>query len=107
MIIFLQIIFALSFLGIIFIVFKKIPLLLDYSRHSSRGVSFLEVARNQFDKIKDKPDSFWNDKLIPKTEKFLRRIKIILLKFDNFLAKRTDKLRKKIKKREDKNNLPM
>jgi len=32
-------------------------------------------------------------------EKFLRKIKIILLKFDNFLAKRVDNLRKRMKSR--------
>ncbi|MBU2564463.1 hypothetical protein KKA23_02685 [Patescibacteria group bacterium] len=101
MILVFQIIFFVCILGILFIIFKKIPKLLDYPRHSFEGVSFLKVTKEKLNLVKEKKDVFWHDNFIPRLEKTLRKIKIILLKLDNFLAKRADKLRDKIKKREN------
>jgi hypothetical protein len=99
-----QIIFALSILGILIIIFRKIPIILKYPR-SAEEKEMVDL-REQWEKIKDetKITTFFHDSFIPGTEKFLRRIKIILLKFDNFLAKRVDKLRAKMKKRNGEDN---
>lgn len=55
-------------------------------------------------KKKTSISKFWHEIIIPKIEKTLRKFKVIILKFDNFLAKKIDKMRKKIKRRENKNN---
>jgi hypothetical protein len=101
MIIAAQIIFGLSIGAILFIVFRKIPLLLEYPRHISGQILIFEKIRNQWKTIKSEvgASEFLHETIIPGTEKFLRKIKIILLKLDNFLAKRADNLRARIKKR--------
>ncbi len=100
-IIIFQIIFILAVLGILFFVFRKIPALLEHPRRSEKGDVIYENIRKQLGKAKAKVEAseFLHETVIPRTEKFLRRSKIILLKLDNFLAKRADKLREKIKKR--------
>lgn len=99
-----QIVFALSILGILIIIFRKIPIILKYPR-SAEDKEMIDL-REQWEKIKNetKISTFFHDNFIPSTEKFLRRIKIILLKFDNFLARRVDKLRAKMKKRNGEDN---
>jgi len=96
-----QIIFGLSVIGILVIILRKIPVILRYPRQPFEDVSLV-------DKVKDKINSsdFLPETVIHKTEKFLRKIKIIVLKFDNFLAKIVDKLRNKIKRRKDEEELP-
>jgi len=96
-----QIIFGLSILGIIIIVFKKIPAILKLPRYSYEKTSDNGNLREQWDKIKEESgvSGFFHNVFFPKMEKFLRKIKIILLKFDNFLAKRVDNLRKRMKSR--------
>ena len=100
LIIIAQIIFALSILGILIIVFRKIPAILRYPRYSSKYTNNGNL-REQWDRIKERTgiSGFFHDVLFPKTEKFLRKLKIILLKFDNFLARRMDKLRERMKRR--------
>ena len=101
LIIIFQIIFILAVLGILFLIFRKIPALLEYPRQSEKGDVIYENIRKQIGKAKKKVESseFLHETVIPKTEKFLRRTKIVLLKLDNFLAKRADRLREKIKRR--------
>ena len=96
-----QIILVLSILGILIIIFRRLPSLLKYPRNSSKAVSIQDNFRNHWDKVKEKTgvSSFFHDLFFPKTEKFLRKIKIILLKFDNFLARRVDKLRERMRRR--------
>lgn len=107
-----QIIFALSVLGILFLIFRRIPDLLEFPRSDSEKALVYETIRGYWKKLKQKAEAsgFLHDAVIPKTEKVLRKTKIILLKLDNFLAKRVDKLRQKMKKRkketEENNNLP-
>lgn len=100
-IIIFQIIFILAVLGILFFVFRKIPALLEHPRHSEKGGVIYKNIHKQLGKAKEKVEAseFLHETVIPRTEKFLRKSKIILLKLDNFLAKRADKLREKIKKR--------
>lgn len=96
-----QIIFALSIIGILIISLKKIPAVLKYPRNSSKTVSIQTNLRNHWDKVKEETgiSGFFHNTLFPKMEKFLRKIKIILLKFDNFLARRVDGLRKRMKRK--------
>jgi DNA-directed RNA polymerase alpha subunit len=107
-IIIFQIIFALCLIGILFIIFRKIPALLELERKSQEKVLVYETARKEWKKLKEKAESseFLHNEIIPRTEKVLRRTKVVLLKLDNFLAKRADKLRDKVKKRKKENNLP-
>jgi hypothetical protein len=100
-----QIIFGLSVIGILIIVLRKIPVILRYPRQPFEDISLI-------DKVKDKinSSSFFHEIFIHKAEKILRKIKIFVLKLDNFLAKRVDRLRDRTRKRkeEDENNqMPM
>jgi len=101
MIIAAQIIFGLSILGILFIVFRRVPTLLEYPRRVPVQILIFEKLRNQWKKIKAEAEvsEFLHEIIIPGTEKFLRKTKAILLKFDNFLARRADSLRARIRKR--------
>jgi len=102
-----QIIFGISIIGVLVIVFRKIPVILRYPRHPFEEISLL-------DKVKEKINSsnFFHEVFVHRTEKILRKIKIFILKIDNFLAKRVDRLRDKIKRKkeeEEENNgqMPM
>lgn len=107
-----QIIFGLSVLGILFLIFRRIPDLLEFPKSDSEKVLVYETIRDYWGKLKQKVETsgFLHDTVIPRTEKILRKTKIILLKLDNFLAKKADKLRQRIRKRqrenEKNNNLP-
>ncbi len=100
-----QIIFALSVVGILVIVLRKIPVILRYPRQPFEDVSLVEKVKEKINS-----SSFFHEIFIHRTEKILRRIKIIVLRFDNFLARIVDRLRKKIKKKEEEeeknDNLP-
>lgn len=96
-----QIFFALSILGILFLLLRKIPAILKYPRHSTKEISDNGVLREQWNKIQERTglSEFFHKVFFPKMEKFLRRLKIVLLKLDNFLARRVEKLREKTKRR--------
>ncbi|MBD3282167.1 MAG: hypothetical protein GF387_00975 [Candidatus Portnoybacteria bacterium] len=98
-----QIVLVLSIIGILFILIKKVPILLTYPRYTLEGKSFVKDIANKISRAKKsiKSNNFFDKILIPKTEKLLRKTKISLLKLDNFLSKRSDKLRNKIKKKEE------
>jgi hypothetical protein len=91
-----QIIFGISIIGVLVIVFRKIPVILRYPRHPFEEVSLL-------DKVKEKINSsnFFHEVFVHRAEKILRKIKIFILKIDNFLAKRVDRLRDKIKRKKE------
>jgi hypothetical protein len=91
MIIAAQIVFALSVIGILVIVLRKIPIILRYPRQPFEEVSLAGVL----EKIRTKLTSneFFHTLALPVTEKMLRRIKIFVLKLDNFLAKLVSRLR--------------
>jgi len=101
-----QIIFGLSIIGILVIILRKVPIILRYPRHPFENISLV-------DKVKEKINSsnFFHEIFVHRAEKFLRKIKIIVLKFDNFLARIVDRLRNRIKRRkeeeEENDNLPM
>lgn len=100
-----QIVFGLSILGILFIVFRKIPSLLEYERTGSEKVLIYKNLQERWKKVKEKAEAseFLHEAIILKTEKVLRKTKIILLKLDNFLAKRADRLKERVKKRKREN----
>ncbi|MFZ5559429.1 MAG: hypothetical protein ACOZAL_01390 [Patescibacteria group bacterium] len=98
-----QIIFIISVIGILVIILRKVPIILRYPRHPYEEISFWERIRQ-----KASSSRFFHEVVIPKIEKILRKLKIILLKFDNFLARKVDKLRDKIrKKKEEEEEMPM
>lgn len=103
-----QIILALSILGILFLILRKVPNLLKYPRNSSKTVPIQDSLKDQWDKVKERTglSEFFHDVFFPKTEKFLRKLKAILLRFDNFLARRVDGLRARMRRRKRKKKRP-
>jgi hypothetical protein len=99
MIIAAQIIFALSIIGILVIILRKIPIILRYPRQPFEEVSLSGV----FEKLKNRLTSneFFHAMALPITEKVLRKIKIFVLKLDNFLAKLVSRLRHRRKNIEE------
>ncbi|OGZ32824.1 MAG: hypothetical protein A2V69_03305 [Candidatus Portnoybacteria bacterium RBG_13_40_8] len=91
-----QIVFAISIIGILVIVLRKVPVILRYPRHPFEETSLLERV-----KTKINSSNFFHEIFIHRTEKILRRIKIIVLKFDNFLARIVDRLRDRLKRRKE------
>jgi len=109
MIIVFQIIFGLSVAGILVIAFRKIPVLLNYPRHPFEEISLRQKIANKLQEVKEQANQsdFLHNSVIPQVEKVLRKIKIIVLRFDNFLAKAVGHLRKRVKeKEENKENEP-
>jgi len=97
-----QIVFIISIIGILVIIFRKIPIILRYPREPFEEVSI----SGMLGKVKQKITSneFFHGVALPITEKLLRRIKIFVLKFDNFLAKMVNRLRHKRNTIEEENN---
>jgi len=106
MIIVFQIFLGLAVAGILILAFRKIPVLLNYPRHPFEEVSLKQKFLNKWQKIKERTtqSDFLHDLAIPNTEKFLRKVKIFVLRIDNFLAKIVGRLRKKTKERENGEN---
>jgi hypothetical protein len=98
-----QILLAISIAGILFLVFRKIPVLLNYPRRPFEEISLKQKLQNRWREIKEQigqSDSL-HKKVIPQTEKFLRRLKVFVLKLDNILAKVVGKLRYRVKKHQN------
>jgi hypothetical protein len=93
MIIAAQIIFALSIIGILVIILRKIPIILRYPRQPFEEVSLAGILEKLRSKITS--NEFFHAMALPITEKLLRKIKIFVLKLDNFLAKLVSRLRHK------------
>lgn len=108
MIVVAQIIFGLSILGILFIIVRRIPDILKFPRYSKEDVSFKEEIQRQWFTLKAKTGTsrFLHNVFFPKAEKILRKTKIILLKLDNFLARKVEKLRERMRKKKKEENLP-
>jgi len=106
MIIIFPIILILSIAGILYIIHRKIPLLLKYPKYMAQESSMYQNFQEKMGEIKEKTSisKFWHEIIIPKIEKILRKFKVIILKLDNFLAKKVDKMREKIKRRENGND---
>jgi len=106
MIIIFQILLGLGVAGILILAFRKISVLLNYPRHPFEEISLKQKFLNKWQKIKERvnqSDSL-HEKVIPHTEKTLRKLKVFILKLDNFLARIVDKLRHKTKERENGKN---
>lgn len=103
MIMFFQIILGLSILGFLFMAFRKIPVILNYPRHPFEEISLKQKIQERLQNLKDKANQseLVHKSLLPQTEKYLRKIKVFVLKFDNFLARIVGHLRKKTKEREE------
>jgi len=94
-----QIIFALSIIGILVIVLRKVPIILRYPRHPFEEVSLSGILEKLRSKITS--NEFFHAMALPITEKMLRKIKIFVLKLDNFLAKLVGRLRHRRKNIEE------
>jgi hypothetical protein len=103
MILVFQIILGLSIAGFLVMVFRKIPVLLNYPRHPFEEVSLKQKIRNKIKNLKEKTgqSDFLHEAVIPNTEKFLRRFKILVLKIDNFLARIVDRISRKKKEKQE------
>ena len=99
MIIAAQIIFALSIIGILVIVLRKVPAILRYPRQPFEEVSLTGILEKFKNRIIS--NEFFHAKALPITEKILRKIKVIVLKLDNFLAKMVGRLRHRRKNIEE------
>jgi len=89
---FFLIIFVVSFLAIVLIILKKIPVLLTLPRYSSE-----EIRLFSFSKIKE----FFTKNCFSKKEKFIQKfllfVKIMVLKIESQIDFLLQKLRKKSK----------
>jgi hypothetical protein len=91
MIITAQIVFFLSVIGILVIILRKIPIILRYPRQPFEEVSLAGVLEKLRTKLTS--NEFFHAMALPITEKMLRKIKIFVLRLDNFLAKLVSRLR--------------
>jgi hypothetical protein len=115
MILAFQIILGVGVAGFLVMVFRKVPVLLNYPRHPFEDVSLKQKIQNKIKTLKEKTgqSDFLHQTVLPNAEKFLRRFKIFILKIDNFLAKIVGHLRKTKQDKEeseegdnDSSNLP-
>lgn len=106
MILFFQILLGVGIAGFLIMVFRKIPVLLNYPRHPFEEISLKQKVVNKFKKIKKNANqsNVLHNAIIPKTEKFLRKSKILTLKMDNFLAKIAGNLKKKKQEKKESDN---
>lgn len=91
-----KIVFILSFLGILFIIGRKLPALSCASEKSSAGRFSIKAIFTRFrGAIKQFIlGSFFQNTIIGNLEKFLRKFKILALKIDNILDKFLRKLKR-------------
>ena len=106
MILVFQILLGVGIAGVLIMVFRKIPVLLNYPRHPFEEISLKQKIVNKFKKIKENANQsdVLHHAIIPKTEKFVRKSKIITLKIDNFLAKIAGNIKKKKEEKEENDN---
>ncbi|HUT96099.1 MAG TPA: hypothetical protein VMW82_00840 [Candidatus Paceibacterota bacterium] len=104
MILVFQIILGVGIAGFLIIAFRKIPVLLNYPRSSFEKNSLWQKIYNTWQEIKKNANEsdLLHESIMPRTEKFLRKFKVFVLKLDNFLAKLVGHLRKKGQERKDK-----
>jgi len=113
MILAFQIILGVGIAGFLVMVFRKIPVLLNYPRHPFEKVSLKQRIQERIKNFKERTgkSDFLHEAVMPKTEKFLRKFKILILKLDNFLAKIVSHISRKKKEKEEGDNqdlnLPM
>jgi hypothetical protein len=103
MIIIFQILLGLGVAGILILAFRKISVLLNYPRHPFEEVSLKQKLINKIKKIKENANQskVLHNAIIPKTEKLLRKSKVLTLKMDNLLAKIASHLKKRKQEKEE------
>lgn len=103
MILIFQILLGIGIAGFLIIAFRKIPVLLNYPRNSFEEVSIWQKIRNTWQEIKENANrsNLLHESIMPRTEKFLRKFKVFVLKLDNFLARLVGHLRKKEQERKN------
>ncbi|HOZ16597.1 MAG TPA: hypothetical protein PLF70_01340 [Candidatus Portnoybacteria bacterium] len=105
MILVFQILLGVSIAGFLCVAIKKIPVLLNYPRHSFEEISLKQKIYEKIQKLKEKivQNTLLREAIIPKTEKSLRKFNLFILKLHNLLTKITSHLRKN-KQDENKDN---
>jgi len=115
MILAFQIILGVGVAGFLVMIFRKVPVLLNYPRHPFEEVSLKQKIQDRIKNLKEKTSqsNFLHEAVFPNTEKFLRRFNIFVLKLHNLLTRISSRLRrKKQEKKEseegdgDNSNLP-
>jgi len=103
MILVFQIILGLSIAGFLYIAVRKIPVLLNYPRHSFEEISLKEKIQSKLKNLKEQAakNILLHESIIPKTEKSLRKFNLFILKLHNLLTKTTSHLRKKKQEKEE------
>jgi len=103
MIIVFQILLGVGVAGFLVVIFKKIPVLLNYPRHPFEEVSLKHKIVNKINAIKKNANKseVLHKAIIPKTEKVLRKFSLFVLKLHNFSAKIANLLRRKKQEKEE------
>jgi len=103
MILAFQIILGVGIAGFLVMVLRKIPVLLNYPRHPFEEVSLKQKIQNRIKQFKEKTgkSDFLHEAVFPKTEKFLIKFKVFVLKMDNFLARIVSRLRRKKQEKQE------
>ena len=101
-----KIVFVLSLLGVLFIIIRKIPALTALPEESFvERFSFKVIIGFTTSALKGFTSSnLFKNTLIGKTEKFLRKFKILILKLDNALARFIKRIRKHSNNSENSSN---
>ncbi|MFH1129567.1 MAG: hypothetical protein V1686_02445 [Patescibacteria group bacterium] len=97
MVLVFQIILGVGIAGFLVVVFKKIPVLLNYPRRPFEETSLKHKIVSRIKKIKESANQseVLHNAIIPKTEKFLRKFRVFVLKLHNSSARITSYLKKK------------
>ena len=96
MVLVFQILLGVGVAGFLYMAIKKIPVLLNYPRHPFEEISIKQKIQERIKSIKTKTGEtiLLHEAIIPKTEKFLRKFNLFILKLHNLLTKITGHLRK-------------
>jgi len=104
MVLVFQIILGVGIAGFLIMAFRKIPVLLNYPRRPYEEISLKQRIVDKIKKIKENANqsNVLHNAIIPKTEKLLRKSKVLTLKMDNFLAKIAGHLKRKKQEKKEK-----
>ena len=103
MILAFQIMLGVGVAGFLIMIFRKVPVLLNYPRHPFEEASLKQKIQDKIRGLKEKTgqSDFLHQAVIPNTEKLLRRFKIFILKIDNFLARMVGHISRKKKEKQE------
>ncbi len=113
MVIIFQILLGLGIAGLLVLIFKKIPVILNYPRKPYENTSLKDRIKERVGALKEKTgeSDFLHKSIIPNLEKFLRKFNVFVLRLHNFSAKIVNHLRKKkqekIEQNEENNDLDL